>query len=117
VGVACLYCNFQRQEHASDLLLSLLKQLTLPSVPEEVASLYKRRRAKRARPSFDEISDSVVTSYSKPFIVIDALDECAISDVRHKFMLEIFSLQGKCRANIFVTSRLILWKSLVRDLY
>jgi Cdc6-like AAA superfamily ATPase len=110
VGVAYLYCNFRRQEHPADLLLSLLKQLTPHSVPETVASLYKYHQARRTRPSFHEISEalhSVVASHSRAFIIIDALDECTISDVRHKIMLEIFSLQVECGANIFATSRFI----------
>jgi hypothetical protein len=107
VGVAYLYCNFRQQEHPSDLLLSLLKQLTSPSVPETVVSLYRRHLAKRTRPSFDEILEvlhSVVASCSRAFVVIDALDECAGC---HRFMPVIFSLQVKCGTNIFATSRFI----------
>src|SRR4029077_5642236 len=112
VGVAYLYCNFRRQQEQgpSDLLLSLLKQFTLPFIPETVVSLYKCHQVKRTRPSFDEISKalhSVIASYSRAFIIIDALDECRPSDGRHKFMPEIFNLQAKCGANIFATSRFI----------
>jgi hypothetical protein len=97
VGVAYLYFKSRRQQEQglSDLLLSLLKQLTLPSVPETLASLYKYHEVKRARPSFDEISGalhSVVASYSRAFIIIDALDECRMADSRHKFMAEISNL-------------------------
>jgi Cdc6-like AAA superfamily ATPase len=107
VGVAYLYCNFRQQEHLSDLLLSLLKQLIPPSVPETVVHLYRRHRDKRTRPSFGEILEvlhSVVASCSRAFVVIDALDECAS---RHRLMPEIFSLQVRCGANIFATSRFI----------
>jgi hypothetical protein len=109
VGVAYLYCSFRQQEeqHPTDLLLSLLKQLTPPSVPETLASLYRHHQAKRTRPSFDEISKmlhSVAASYSRAFVIIDALDEC---DSRHRFVPEIFSLQVKCGVNIFATSRFL----------
>jgi Cdc6-like AAA superfamily ATPase len=93
VGVAYLYCNFRRQENLTDLLLSLLKQLIPPSIPETVVSLYGRHQAKRTRPSFGEISEalhSIVASYSRAFIIIDALDECRLSDGRHKLMPEIY---------------------------
>jgi hypothetical protein len=46
--------------------------------------------------------------YSRVFIVVDALDECQVSDgCRSRFLSEIFSLQAKCGINIFATSRFI----------
>jgi hypothetical protein len=51
---------------------------------------------------------SVVTMYSRVFIVIDAPDECQVShNCRKRFLLELFSLQAKCGANLFATSRFI----------
>jgi hypothetical protein len=82
-----------------------------PSLPESIKSLYKRYKDKRTCPSFDEISKaflSVITNYSKAFIIIDALDECQVSDRgRRKFLSEVFNLQAKTRANLFATSRFI----------
>jgi Cdc6-like AAA superfamily ATPase len=111
VGIGYLYCNFRRQQEQgpTDLLLSLLKQFAQPSIPETVVSLYKYHQDNRTRPSFDEILMalySVVSSYSKTFIIIDALDEC-LSDGRHKFMPGILNIQAKYGANIFATSRFI----------
>jgi hypothetical protein len=115
IGIAYLYCNFRRKQEQkpTNLLASLLKQLTqrLPSIPESVKSLYESHNDKRTRPSFDEISKelrSVVVNYSKVFIVIDALDECQVSDGSHKrFLSEIFNLQIKTGLNLFTTSRFI----------
>ena len=80
-------------------------------MPESVKNLYERHKDKRTRPSFDEISKvlhSVVTGYSRAFIIIDALDECQVSDGgRRKFLSEIFNLQAKTGANLFATSRFI----------
>jgi hypothetical protein len=46
--------------------------------------------------------------YSRAFIVVDALDECQVSDgCCSRFLLEIYNLQAKSRANIFATSRFI----------
>ena len=115
VGIAYLYCSFQRQHEQgpADLLLSLLKQLIqgLPYIPENVKTLYEHHRRKRTRPSFDEISTalySTTTDYQRAFIVIDALDECQASDGgRRRFLSEIFDLQAKTGANLFATSRFI----------
>jgi hypothetical protein len=115
IGIAYLYCNFRRQheQKVEDLLASLLKQLTQgrSSLPDTIKSLYDSHQDKRTRLSFDEISralQSIVTMYSRVFIVIDALDECQVShNCRKTFLSELFSLQAKCGANLFATSRFI----------
>lgn len=114
-GVAYIYCNFRRQheQNIDNLLGSLLKQLAenLSTLPESVKDLYERHNKKRTRPVFDEISrtlQSVATIYSRVFIVIDALDECQVSDgCRMRFLTEILNLQAKSGLNIFATSRFI----------
>ncbi|CAG8976236.1 hypothetical protein HYALB_00012003 [Hymenoscyphus albidus] len=113
IGIAYLYCNFRRREeqNKNNLLASLLKQLARhqPILPEVVKDLYNRHDAQRTRPSFDEISrslQSTIAMYSRVFIVIDALDECNVSDgSRTTFLSELFSLQTKCTVNLFATSR------------
>ncbi|KAH7305361.1 nucleoside phosphorylase [Rhexocercosporidium sp. MPI-PUGE-AT-0058] len=113
VGIAYLYCNFRRKDEqkAQDLLASLLKQLSQgrSSLPDNVRSLYDNHKEKRTRPSLDEISrtlQSVASIYSRVVIIVDALDECQVSDgCRMTFLAEIFSLQTKTGANLFATSR------------
>jgi Cdc6-like AAA superfamily ATPase len=120
IGIAYLYCNFRRQyeQKPADLLASLLKQLVQEqtSIPEGMKSLYKHHKDKRTRPSFDEISKvlhSVVADYSRAYIIIDALDECQVSDGRgpdvdrKKLLSEIFDLQAKTGAGLFATSRFV----------
>ncbi|KAF2183576.1 hypothetical protein K469DRAFT_690028 [Zopfia rhizophila CBS 207.26] len=114
VGIAYIYCNFRRQQEQrpADLLASLLKQLIQgrPLVPEGVRNLYGRHNVKRTRPSFDEISNVLqsVISGSTTFLIIDALDECQISDGgRRRFLSEIFNIQARTGASIFATSRFI----------
>jgi hypothetical protein len=115
IGIAYLYCNFKRsyEQKLEDLLLSLLKQLAQGRLltPDAVRSLYDRHKCQQTRPSIDEISNAlhfVISSFSKVFIVIDALDECQINDrCRPRLISEIFNLQAKCGANLFATSRLI----------
>ncbi|KAI9765366.1 MAG: hypothetical protein M1840_007446 [Geoglossum simile] len=114
VGIAYLYCNFrqQHQQKPEDLLSSLLKQLVQKqaSMPESVEKLYKRHNRERTRPSPNEILEaleSVAPQYSRVFIIVDALDECSVSDSeRQKFLSAIFNLQAKTGANIFATSRI-----------
>jgi hypothetical protein len=115
IGIAYVYCNFRRQneQKIDDLLASLLKQLAecQPSLPDSVKDLYDLHKTKRTRPSLEEISralHSMAAIYSRVFIVVDALDECQVSDGRRtRFLTEIFSLQDKTGANIFATSRFI----------
>jgi len=115
IGIAYLYCNFRRQneQKAEELLASLLKQLAREhsATPPILKALYDWHKIKQTRPSFDEISkalQSVTVMYSTVFIVIDALDECQVSDgCRTRLLSEIFNLQIKNGASIFVTSRFI----------
>jgi NACHT domain len=115
VGIAYLYCNFRRRDEqkAEDLLASLLKQLCQKRsvLPDSVETLYDRYKDNQGRPSFNEISralQSIASIYSRVFIVIDALDECQVSDgCQSRFLLEVFNLQAKTRTNVFATSRFI----------
>lgn len=114
-GIAYVYCNFQRrgEQKIDDLLASLLKQLAQgqSSLPDSVKDLYDRHKVKRTQPSLDETLrslHSVAAMYSRVFIVVDALDECQVSDsCRSRLLSEIFNLQAKCGANVFATSRFI----------
>jgi Cdc6-like AAA superfamily ATPase len=116
IGIAYLYCNFRRQgeQTAENLLASLLKQLSQEKscLPDSVNALYHQHKDKRTRPSFEEIVrvlQSVAATYSIVFIIVDALDECQVSNgCRSRFLSEIFTLQQKCQVNIFATSRFIL---------
>ncbi|KAF4626279.1 hypothetical protein G7Y89_g11882 [Cudoniella acicularis] len=113
VGIAYVYCNFQRQgeQKALDLLTNLLKQLAQrqPSLPSSVEDLHHQHKARHTRPSLDDISRalrSVGALYSRVFIIVDALDECqTANNCRSKLLCEIFSFQAKTEANFFATSR------------
>lgn len=115
IGIAYVYCNFQRQsdQKLENLLGSLLGQLCQgqSSLPDSLKSLYDNRKERQTRPLSDEISrtlQSVATLYSRVFIIVDALDECQASDgCRTRFLTDIFSLQAKHEVNLFVTSRFI----------
>ncbi|RHZ60776.1 hypothetical protein CDV55_105026 [Aspergillus turcosus] len=61
------------------------------------------------RPSSEEVSNvlhTVISEYSRVFILIDALDECSVSEgTRSRIMTELFELQDRAHANLLVTSR------------
>jgi hypothetical protein len=109
IGIAYIYCHFRRQDEqkVDDLLASLLKQLAQGKtfLPGSLKDLYSEHKKKRTRPSADEISrtiQSVAVTYSRVFIIIDALDECQVSDgCRTKFLTEIFKVHASSGANLF----------------
>jgi len=114
-GIAYIYCNFRRQDEQKidNLLASLLKQLaeSQPSLPGSVKDLYDHHKAKRTGPSLEETSrvlQSLTAMYSRVFFIVDALDECQASDgCQTRILSELFNLQTRHGANIFMTSRFI----------
>ena len=115
IGIAYIYCNFRRKDEQTinDLLKSLLRQLAQnqSSLPVSVQGLYDRHKKNQTRPSFEDISGalrSVAAMYSKVFIIVDALDECQVTESSRSMLLsEIFNLQQKGKVNIFATSRFV----------
>ena len=116
VGIAYIYFNFRRQgeQKLEGLLASLLKQLAQEQLylPDSIKDLYNCHKKDRTRPSADEISRalrSVAINFARLFLIVDALDECQITDrCRSKFLSEMFNLQARTGANLFATSRPIL---------
>ena len=115
VGIAYLYCNYKRshEQKFEDLLLNLLKQLAQRCLvtPDGVQELYNKYKARSDRPLSKDLSEtlqSVISSFSKVFIIIDALDECQVNDeCQTRFISEFLDLQSKRGANTFATSRFI----------
>lgn len=115
IGIAYLYCNFRQQheQKSADLVLNLLKQLVQqqPLIPKSVEKLYSYHKLKRSRPSPTEISQalrSVIKSFSRTFIIVDALDECQVSNEGRKmFLSQIFDLQDQTELSLLVTSRFL----------
>jgi Cdc6-like AAA superfamily ATPase len=115
VGIAYVYCNYRRadEQRAKDLFANLLKQLAQGQtlLPECVKLLYNKHKDRLTRASIKEISEAlhtVAAMYSKVFIIVDALDECQVSDdCRSRFLDEVFNLQAKCAVNFMATSRAI----------
>ncbi|KAK3378907.1 hypothetical protein B0T24DRAFT_493620, partial [Lasiosphaeria ovina] len=117
VGIAYIYCNFQRQEEQKvvHLLASVLKQLaeSQDSLASSVRELYdnhnSNHNSRRTRPSVDELAKalhSVAAMHSRVYVIVDALDECkTIDGCRKKFLTEMFNLQATTQVNLLATSR------------
>ena len=112
-GRAFLYCIYKRQDNqkVDDLLGSLLGQLAAwqPRVPEWIRELYhKHRKGEKPRLSQNEIREglrSITKTYSRTFIVIDALDECKTDHMRNELLSEIYKLQEESDTRLMVTFR------------
>ena len=112
-GKAFLYCIYKRQDNqkVDDLLASLLGQLAVWQwmVPESIRELYdKHRRGEKPRLSRNEILEalsSITKSYSRTFIIIDALDECKTNRIRNELLSEVYKLQEGSDTRLMVTFR------------
>lgn len=111
VGIAFIYCSYKNeQEQKFDkLMLSLLKQLVQQrhDLPLKIQRLYQGHITRGTRPSIKEVTEvlrSVMTCYSRVFIIVDALDESAKTD-REQLLEELFRFQSQGQVNIFATSR------------
>ncbi|KAF3291558.1 hypothetical protein TWF970_000772 [Orbilia oligospora] len=107
IGVAYIYFNYKVNAHikVDELLSNLLKQLTRTqdSLSNYVKDLYDR--CKGIQPSRAEIVKAlgaVVASYSRVFIVVDALDEYERCS---EFLGQLFEIHKNYASNIFATSR------------
>lgn len=113
VGIAYIFCNFQRRDEQTleHLLLSLLKQLLhcRNPLPGFIQDLYIRCRNSKMRLSTSEVImllESVASTFSTVFILVDALDECQTADgCRVNFLTQLLNLQEKIDLCIFATSR------------
>ncbi|KAK8011810.1 Alpha/Beta hydrolase protein [Apiospora arundinis] len=114
-AVAYIYFNYKQKgdQKIHNLIASLLKQLAQAraSLPVAVKQLYDNNFEKGMRPTLEEISRAlyaVVSEQSRVFIVVDALDECQMSDdCRAQFLSILFDLQDQSKINLFATSRVI----------
>ena len=113
VGIAYIYCDFQRHRYQSarEILGSLVKQLARRPLdfPEALKVLDRDYKEYGRRISLVDVSralNEVAGLFSRLFIVIDALDEVNINDGSHKRILSgISQLRIRYRLNFLVTSR------------
>lgn len=113
VAVCYFYCNFQRQDEQrlENIVLGFLKQLaqiTTP-MPTCLKDLFYRCKAKGGRPSLEESINtlySVARTFSRIFVVVDALDECQTTEgCQRQLISQLIELKTLIGANILATSR------------
>lgn len=110
-GIAYLYCTFRQQDiqNPDGLFSCLLRQLgqTQSFLPVEIQDLYQHHQPRGTRPSLNEIVrvlHSLLATYSKTYILVDALDELP-HHCRSMVLSQIFNLQKDANLSIFATSR------------
>jgi hypothetical protein len=97
-GVACLYCQYERQKDQTphSLLAAALRKL------------YDLHDTDKTHHSFDEISSvltEVIQSFPQVFLVVDALDECSEKSCR-ELLSNLRDLQTKTAGmKLLATSR------------
>jgi Cdc6-like AAA superfamily ATPase len=112
-GIAFLYCIYKRQDNqkAADLLASLLAQLLVRQsiVPNFIREWYdQHRKGEKPRLSRNEILEalsSITKTYSRTFIIIDALDECKTDHIRSELLSQVYKLQEGFDVRLMVTFR------------
>ncbi|RBR20099.1 uncharacterized protein FIESC28_05378 [Fusarium coffeatum] len=109
IAVIFIYFDFNRQyeQTADNLIASLVKQLTRLR-PGALSRLYQDHQRNQTKPSWEEILKTlhtVTASYTKVFLVIDAVDECQNNGTRKLFLQAIFDLQAQTSTSILGTSR------------
>ncbi|KAI0885923.1 uncharacterized protein GGS22DRAFT_188212 [Annulohypoxylon maeteangense] len=110
VGIAYIYFSYKDIEIQTpvNIMASILQQLVSRGpFSEDLQDLYAHHTKENTRPSAGDIVEllqSVVHSFSKVFVIVDALDECSdTDDVRSTWITELRKLQH--RMSILVTSR------------
>ena len=113
IGVAYIYCDYLKHGGQTSLHLvgSLLKQLAEQQNPisESLRSYYDEHRCSNTDPTAErafKVLKAESDSWSRIFIIVDALDECSEKDATRQRLVEgLLSLQGSNRINILVTTR------------
>ena len=111
VGIAFLYCDYktEKEQTPEHFMASLLAQLLrrLPSLPDFIRDVYRERKQDLPRPmDITAALRIVVKTYSRVFIVVDALDECKDANMTRIGLLdELFHLRDECGVALFATSR------------
>jgi hypothetical protein len=110
-AILCIYCNYKEhiEQSVSNLVASLLKQIVQDrrTTPDGISSLHRLCEKQYRRPTLEELTKALkseTTTFSRVFIVVDALDECPDDGgTRANLLQALRSLSGNI--NLMVTSR------------
>lgn len=105
------FCSYKEEEVQTpeNLVADLLKQVLQQtgSTSDDTRGLYTRHKAKKTRPTLQELTSVLVNEvdrFESVFVVIDALDECTERDnSRAQLLAEVRRLPQNSR--ILITSR------------
>ncbi|KAJ7162914.1 ankyrin repeat-containing domain protein [Mycena filopes] len=111
-GIAYIYCNHKetQEQTAVNLVGSLWRQLSMRrAIPEDVRHCYDLFQKQQDTPTVDDVFgflQSVVSTYPRVIIVVDAIDECTddpSSDTRSIFLAKLRALSPTI--NLLLTAR------------
>ena len=113
-ALAFIYFNYGDQTEQttrkliSSLLCQLFEQSATPS--DAVQRLYERHISQGTEPGLHELTEvllQISQTFSKVWIIIDALDECQVGNgTRHEFLSILQQLSP--HANILITARFVI---------
>jgi hypothetical protein len=109
IGLAYIYCDYKTQDDQTTFMLlsALLRQLLQdqPSVSDLLQTSFK----KNVKPPIEALIDQLqatISTYSRVYIIIDALDECRNTDgTRVQLLRGLQHLQSHSNVNLMVTAR------------
>ena len=115
IGIAFLFCSYKAQtaQSASSLFAALLKQLVQKrlEIAAPVTQMYELHTKRGSKPSFNDILQalqSVCSTYTSIFIVVDGLDECSDREgARGQLIDKLHQLQTRKDIRLLFTSRFI----------
>jgi hypothetical protein len=115
IGIAYYFCDFRQEQSLFGMYSAILRQLLQgkASIPEHVVSLHQKHNQRGTLPSINDIIEALIVTmsrYRRSFIILDALDECPLSDslgsVRYAFLRQILSLPNEHDVSLLATSRI-----------
>lgn len=113
-GVAWLYCSYKSrtEQNVEALLEAILQQLVLantPGVVQLARQLQQHHNTRGSRPTKDELLKTLkasATQLTKLYIIIDALDECAIENGTRRQLSDCLGqMRNSTDIRLMVTSR------------
>lgn len=108
--MAYIYFNYKEEDKqkSTDVFANIVKQLAcqINTLPREVKEKLENLRKPHEKPALDDLKEiliSIIGSFTRVFIIFDALDEC---NPRSRLdLLPIFHHMGENGINLFLTSR------------
>jgi len=108
--VVFIYCNYKAEYSVLQLLEALLKQLAHHRLTSDSIKALKTDKDLGRHPSLDKLMtvlEAEIKTYSRVFMVVDALDEYFPEEARNNLLERLRSLTKVPSAKLMITSRYI----------